>query len=72
MDRWVKRADHIISGCDWVEYMYHWDTLMLAHFVIDTELWTPNKQNKKITSLDNPFKILHCPNHVNIKGTKHF
>ena len=69
INRWTKHANHIISGCDWVDYTYHWDTLMLAHFSIDTEQWKPkikkNIENKKI-------RILHAPNHKTIKGTNFF
>jgi hypothetical protein len=28
IDLWTRHANHIIAGCDWVDYMYHWDTLM--------------------------------------------
>ena len=34
IDLWSKYADHVIGGCDWVDYMHHWDTLMIAHFSI--------------------------------------
>ena len=37
IDRWTTHSDHVISGCDWVDYMHHWDTLMSAHFSIDIE-----------------------------------
>ena len=41
IDVWTRGADHIISGCDWSEYLYHWDTLMISHFAIDTDLLKP-------------------------------
>ena len=73
VDLWTKYASHVISGCDWVEYMFHWDSLMLGHFSIDTDIWKPytgvfanNKDEKRA------FKILHAPNHRTIKGTKYF
>jgi hypothetical protein len=71
IDLWTQYADHIISGCDWVEYMYHWDTLMLAHFSIDLETWQPQPAR---ASAANPAKlrILHAPNHRTIKGTRFF
>jgi glycosyltransferase involved in cell wall biosynthesis len=70
IDLWTKYADHVIGGCEWVYYMYHWDTLMLAHFSIDVEAWKPpddhcSIQNEKI-------RILHAPNHKAIKGTRYF
>jgi glycosyltransferase involved in cell wall biosynthesis len=71
VDQWTTHADHIISGCDWVEYMYYWDTLMLAHFSIDTEKWKPSATQPE-RDPNAPLKIFHAPNHVNQKGTKHF
>ncbi len=71
IDLWTKMADHIIAGCEWVDYLYYWDTLMLGHFSIDTELWKPieeSAQKEESRSL----KILHAPNHRNIKGTQYF
>ncbi len=67
IDRWVLHGDHIISGCDWVYYVHYYDTLMLAHFSIDTEEWAPQPR-KSAKSL----KILHAPNHRHIKGTRFF
>lgn len=70
VDRWTKHASHVISGCDWVEYMYHWDTLMLAHFSIDLEAWQPAQRAPRREG--DPIRILHAPNHRNIKGTRYF
>ena len=64
---WTMKADHIISGCEWVYYMHHWDTLMLAHFSIDTDEWKPVKKSSKRDAL----KLLHAPNHRTIKGTNY-
>jgi glycosyltransferase involved in cell wall biosynthesis len=69
VDRWTRYADWVIAGCEWVDYMYHWDTLMLAHFSIDLERWTPTKQGAEIGRAEK-LRILHAPNHVAIKGTK--
>jgi len=68
IDRWTVNANYIISGCEWVDYMYHWDMLTLAHFSIDIndkKFISNNKINNKI------FKIFHAPNHQNIKGTQY-
>ncbi len=69
IDLWTCNADHIVSGCDWVDYMYHWDTLQLAHFSIDSEqilpVTTPPRESATL-------RILHAPNHRNIKGTEYF
>ncbi len=70
VDRWTKHADHIISGCEWVDYMYHWDTLMLAHFSIDVDLWKPVGQPPAGSSAK--LRILHAPNHRAIKGSQYF
>jgi glycosyltransferase involved in cell wall biosynthesis len=69
IDLWTKYGDFLISGCDWVEYMYHWDRLMLAHFSIDTDLWKPLEKELPTSQT---LRILHAPNHRNIKGTKYF
>jgi len=74
IDMWTKYADHIIAGCDWVDYLYHWDTLMIAHFSIDIDTWKaaavevlPCHTGEKAK-----VKILHAPNHRSIKGTQYF
>jgi glycosyltransferase involved in cell wall biosynthesis len=69
VDRWTRHADWVISGCEWVDYMYHWDTLMLAHFSIDLDRWNPTKQEHGVDKTGK-LRILHAPNHVAIKGTK--
>lgn len=65
---WSLYADHVISGCDWVDYMQHWDTLCISHFSIDLEHWASTENLQTI----GPIKILHAPNHKNIKGTHFF
>lgn len=70
IDLWTKYASHVLGGCEWVDYMHGWDTLLLAHFTIDTEMWKPlNTDGEKN---DKTFKIFHAPNHKNIKGTRFF
>jgi len=68
IDRWSKNADHIIGGCDWVDYIPGWDSLMLAHFAIDVARWkvAEIKSGKE----DGPVRILHAPNHRILKGTE--
>jgi len=61
----------VISGCEWVDYMYHWDTLMLAHFSIDADAWKPTKADT-IPPKGGKLRILHAPNHRAIKGTQYF
>ena len=61
---WSRWADHIVSGCDWVDFMWHWDTLVSAHFSVDTRSIKVHAPEPRQT-----IKILHAPNHRNIKGT---
>lgn len=71
--RWTNHADVVISGCDWVDYTYHWDILTLAHFSIDIvrfdKLKTDNPVYRNSFSMDKPLRVLHAPNHKTIKGT---
>ena len=65
---WSSYADHVISGCDWVDYMHHWDTLCISHFSIDLDRWVSTSTERR----SGPVRILHAPNHKNIKGTRFF
>ena len=67
LSQWTLKADYIISGCDWVDYTPHWDKLMLGHFSIDLNKWKVKNRLENTT-----FKVLHAPNHTNIKGTQFF
>jgi glycosyltransferase involved in cell wall biosynthesis len=67
---WTRHASHVISGCDWVEYMHYWDTLMLGHFSIDTGRWRPATAGEPRRG--RPLRVLHAPNHRAIKGTRYF
>jgi glycosyltransferase involved in cell wall biosynthesis len=69
IDLWTLHANHVIGGCDWVDYLYHWDSLCLAHFCLDTDAVdnvTINAMPKKDRE---SLIIFHAPNHTNIKGT---
>ncbi|MGE4094900.1 MAG: hypothetical protein AB7G75_29135 [Candidatus Binatia bacterium] len=74
IDLWTQWADHMIGGCEWVDYLYYWDTLMLAHFSIDVDRWHPLDQRSVHAPLvdQRPLRILHAPNHRTIKGTQFF
>ena len=74
IDIWSSHADHVISGCDWVDYMHFWDTLMVAHFSIDIERWQPTEGASVAAPVDSgrPFRVLHAPNHKAIKGSDFF
>ena len=68
IDLWTQRGSHVIAGCDWIEYLYHWDSVLIAHFCIESKKvdYPMHKENK-----GKPFVVLHAPNHRNIKGTKY-
>ena len=67
---WLKYADWVIAGCDWVNYLPYWDTLMLAHFSVDNKKWFPLEHNLPPKfNKERPLRILHAPNHKAIKGT---
>jgi glycosyltransferase involved in cell wall biosynthesis len=71
IDLWTRGADHVLSGVEWVDYMYYWDTLMLGHFSIDVVDWASAEDSVPAGS-DRPLRLLHAPNHRAIKGTNHF
>jgi glycosyltransferase involved in cell wall biosynthesis len=67
IERWTWYAHWVIGSGDNVDYMFHWDSLMLGHFSIDTERWKPVERKRNGESLK--LRILHAPNHKMIKGT---
>lgn len=70
IDLWTAGADHVISGCEWVDYMPSWHTLMLAHFSMDVEaLAAKARMTGAMACRDGPLRLLHAPNHRWIKGT---
>ena len=69
VDRWTCHADHILSGVEWVDFMYHWDTLTLAHFSIDTDELRPVDGTDPYVPGKRPLRLLHAPNHRHLKGT---
>lgn len=69
VDRWTCYATHVFTGCDWIDYMYHWDSVTLNNFSIDTEYWSPVPASPERSG---PIRILHSPNHRAIKGTDFF
>jgi hypothetical protein len=69
IDLWTKWADHVLSGVEWVDYMYHWDTLMLGHFSIDASQWEAESSERPSSGT---LRVFHAPNHRAIKGSEHF
>lgn len=70
VDRWTKHGTHVVSGCDWVWYMYFWHTLMISHFAIDTEDWKEVPRRHTVVGKA-PLRVLHAPNHRALKGTEY-
>lgn len=71
VDVWTHFADHIISGCDWVDYMYFWDTLTLSHFAVDTGRLQVADALSKLDEPCDPLRLIHASNHRGLKGTDH-
>jgi hypothetical protein len=77
ISRWTENADYVISGCDWVDYTYYWDKLVLAHFSVDVEKIiatsgassTPQIDDRVFTK-EKPLRVFHAPNHKTIKGSR--
>lgn len=69
IDMWTIHAGHLVGGCEWVDYLYHWDSLVISHFAIDTASFRPTVASRN--GRGGPFRVLHAPNHRNIKGTAH-
>lgn len=69
IDLWTGEADHVLSGVEWVDYMSHWDTLMLGHFSIDTCALEPARADDPFVPGTRPLRVLHAPNHRHIKGS---
>ncbi|WP_435641552.1 hypothetical protein [Micavibrio aeruginosavorus] len=72
IDLWTSYGDHVVGGCEWVDYMHHWDTLMISHFSIDESEWKINPDLSARSLVPRKtFSVLHAPNHRAIKGTAH-
>jgi hypothetical protein len=78
VDLWTQSSAFVLSGCDWVDYMYHWDKLMVSHFSIDaTELSRSDgldmgkSRYPEGFSEKRPMRLIHAPNHRSLKGTSH-
>ncbi|WP_178963728.1 glycosyltransferase [Pseudomonas gingeri] len=69
IDVWSSAGSHIVGGCEWVDYMHHWDSLMIAHFSIQLPELSRDESPTSFRSM--PLKLLHAPNHREIKGTRH-
>lgn len=68
VELWTENSDFVIGAMDSVDYLYHWDMLLPCHFAIDLEKFD-NFNNEGINN-NKKIKILHAPNHIEIKGSK--
>ncbi len=69
--RWTQASDVVLSGVEWVDYMYHWHHLMLAHFSIDTQALQPAPRDQLYRpGCGRPLRLLHAPNHRGLKGSE--
>ena len=67
---WQKYADYVLAGCDWVRYLFYWDDLVISHFTTDLQqLKVKTKEKIKSFNKKRSLKIVHAPNHRNLKGT---
>src|SRR5205085_1892560 len=73
IDTWTHGADYIIAGCDWVDYLYYWDKLLLNHFAIDLNLFPRQQLPEPLAYRGQqlPLRLVHAPNHRHVKGTAH-
>lgn len=74
VDLWTAHGSYTVGGCEWVDYMHHWDALMVSHFSIDTDNWRDEKPQEGASAhaaKSGTLKVLHAPNHREIKGTRH-
>ena len=67
VDRWTRYADIVIGTMDSIDYMYFWNRVIPCPFTIDTDRIKPKEEKREH---NDSIKILHAPNHMNIKGTK--
>jgi len=73
IDLWSGWADHVVAGCDWVDYLHQWDSLLLLHFPVDTDRFRPAPSTvASERRRGRPVRVLHAPNHVHLKGTRWF
>ena len=74
INRWIRHSSYVVAGCDWVDYLYYWDELMVSHFCISDEMFEKGKiqlDKSREKRNNKALKVLHAPNHKRIKGTRH-
>ena len=72
IDLWTSYGNHVVGGCEWVDYMFHWDTLMISHFSINEKDWEVSDKAVSYSAVEvGPMRVLHAPNHRAVKGSDH-
>jgi glycosyltransferase involved in cell wall biosynthesis len=65
----TEHADAIIASQNMgPDYLPRVDCLLHCHFAIDEQLWPPSFGPSRVVG--DLFRVLHAPNHRNIKGTR--
>jgi len=63
------RSSFVVAGGNMIDFLPRFDLLVPSSLVIDTEEWQDDKSRSGALN-GRPVKILHAPNHRNIKGTQ--
>ena len=67
LEVWSHGADIVIGAMDSVDYLFFWNRIRHCHFAFDTGAITPHYPQP---APGETVKIIHAPNHMNIKGTQ--
>lgn len=71
IDRWIRHADAVVAGVEWVDYLYFWSHLSVAYFSIDLDRIDVIRNGCEKREGDaKRIRVLHAPNHRAIKGTE--
>jgi hypothetical protein len=68
LDYCLRRADHIVSGADLVDYMSWWDRLSAAPLAVDVDEWKPQDGVQRAQGA--PLVVLHAPHDRELQGTQ--
>ena len=68
-----RHADFIVANIPHHEALPRWDVLTVACYGVDIEEWKPLPDFGHVGNGDSgkaPVRLLHCPNHCDVKGTQ--
>lgn len=65
---WSRGADIVIGAMDSIDYLFFWNRIRQCHFAFDTGAILPRYP---VPQKGEVIKIIHAPNHLNIKGTSY-